>query len=358
MSLLRITSPHTHTQHSTQRVMLTVIAATLPGLITLTYFFGWGTLINVIMAALFAVASEAFILKLRNKPMPFYLLDCSAVVTGLLLGLSIPPTSPWWLILIGSTFAIIIVKQLYGGLGSNPFNPAMAAYVLLLISFPVEMTSWLPSTTELSFIQSIQITFLGTIGELPLDGFTMATPLDSLKSATRELGLLPNYELYKVAEQSPVFGFRPVLGLYSLGWCQVNLAFLAGGLFLLYKRVIHWHIPLAMLISLVAVSTLFFIFDRSNGSPLFHILSGGTMLGAFFIATDPVSAATSPRGRLLFGALIGLLIYIIRTWGGYPDAIAFSVLLLNLAAPTIDYYTQPRTYGHSKAKRGIAKADD
>lgn len=362
MAYLSLTSPHAQGQNSIQKVMLQVGLATLPGLAMLTLHFGWGTFFNVCLAILVAISSEAFILKLRHRPLSFYLLDGSAVVTGLLLGLAIPPTSPWWLTVLGSSFAIIFVKQLYGGLGSNPFNPAMAGYVFLLISFPIEMTAWLPSNTDFSFVGSLQALFTGEMRQqtmdASIDAFTMATPLDSIKTSTRELGVLPNYELYKISADNPVLAYRPVLGLLGIGWLQVNLAFLIGGLYLLYQRVISWHIPLSMLFALGIMAILFRAIDASNASPLIHLLSGGTMLGAFFIATDPSSAATSRSGKIIFGLLIGMTIYVIRTWGGYPDAIAFSVLLLNLAAPLIDYYTQPRTYGHEKANRGTPKTGE
>lgn len=358
MALLSLTSPHTRRKNSVQQIMLEVTIATFPGLIALTYYFGWGTFLNVLLAISVAIASEAVVLKLRNRPLSFYLLDGSALVTGLLLGLAIPPISPWWLTVIGSSFAIILVKQLYGGLGHNPFNPAMAGYAFLIISFPVEMTSWLPINPEISFTGSVQALLTGGVGKETLDAYTMATPLDSIKNGTRELGILSNYQLYKIAEGYPVFDYRPVLGLLGSGWTGVNLAFLIGGLYLLCRRLISWHIPVSILLALGTMAIFFQTLGLSNASPLLHLLSGGTMLGAFFIATDPTSAATSRLGKLIYGALIGVTIYVIRTWGGFPDAIAFSVILLNLAVPFIDYYTQPRTYGHEKANRGTTKAGE
>ncbi|MCG8673056.1 MAG: electron transport complex subunit RsxD, partial [Pseudomonadales bacterium] len=327
--MLNITSPHTHRPLNTGQLMLQVVLATLPGLAALTYFFGWGTSINVIWAIIVAVSSEALVLKLRNKPVTFFLKDYSAVVTALLLALAIPPTAPWWLTLVGVSFSIIVAKHLYGGLGSNPFNPAMIGYVLLLISFPVEMTSWLPAAgTEnaqlLSVTDSLSAIFASSVQGSSVDAFTMATPLDTYRTYQGNFEALSN--------ASVLHGT-----LAGIGWEWVNVAFLVGGIYLIARRIITWHIPVSMLAMLALLSLLFGASDPDTyPGAMFHLLSGGTMLGAFFIATDPVSAATSNRGKLFYGAGIGLFIYVIRTWGGYPDAVAFSVLLMNLCAPTID----------------------
>ena len=338
MALPRITSPHTKGNNRTQRVMLLVLAATIPGAIALTWLYGAGTLINLIWASAVALGCEALILRLRQRPVQFFLRDGSALVTAVLLALALPPYSPWWLTLIATGSAIIFGKQLYGGLGQNPFNPAMIGYVVVLVSFPVEMTTWpVPHTVGLSAgLQHI----LG-IASLP-DGWTQATALDVLK-VNKSLTV---DELWA----NPAFGH-----FGGIGSEVVNLAFLAGGLFLLHKRLFSWHAPVGMLAALAVMSLVFWngSGSDSHGSPLFHLLSGATMLGAFFIVTDPVSSATSNKGRLIFGAGVGALVYVIRAWGGYPDAVAFAVLLMNLSAPTIDYYTRPRTYGHRKAERGF-----
>ncbi|WP_375664706.1 RnfABCDGE type electron transport complex subunit D [Stutzerimonas kunmingensis] len=338
MALPRITSPHAKGPSRTQRVMLLVLAATLPGVIVLTWLYGAGTLINMAWACAAALGFEAAILKLRQRPVGFFLRDGSVLVTAVLLALALPPYSPWWLTLIATGCAVVFGKQLYGGLGQNPFNPAMIGYVVVLISFPVEMTTWpVPHSVGLSAgLQHI----LG-IASLP-DGWTQATALDVLK-VNKSLTI---DELWS----NPAFGH-----FGGIGSEVVNLAFLAGGLFLLHKRLFSWHAPVGMLAALAVMSLVFWngSGSDSNGSPLFHLLSGATMLGAFFIVTDPVSSATSPLGRLIFGVGVGILVYVIRAWGGYPDGVAFGVLLMNLAAPTIDYYTRPRTYGHRKAERGF-----
>ena len=340
MPLLRLTSPHAHGPMSTQRVMLNVLMATVPGIIVLTHFFGFGTLINILWGSVVALTCEALALKLRGRPLGFYLKDCSALVTAFLLGIAIPPYAPWWLIAIGIASAILLAKHFYGGLGYNPFNPAMAGYVILLISFPLQMTAWAPPRVvgELpGLMEALQACFTPAA----FDGITMATPLDLLKQNNSLL-------IEDLWSQSPQFGRWA-----GVGWEWVNIAFLAGGAWLLYQRIFTWHAPVAMLASLALLAAIFYDggSSASGGSPLFHLLSGATMFGAFFIVTDPVTSAVSLRGRLIYGALIGVLIYVIRVRGNYPDAVAFAVLIMNFAAPFIDYYTQPRTYGHSH-KRG------
>jgi electron transport complex protein RnfD len=331
-----------------------VILATLPGFIALSHFFGWGTLINLIIASITALASEALVLGIRKRPILFYLNDCSALVTAILLALALPPYAPWWLVAIGTSSAIILAKQLYGGLGYNPFNPAMVAYVILLISFPLEMSRWAIPHDLLndgqalpSLWTSLQAVFTGNLSGI--DGFTGATPLDLFKN---QQGLLSD----QILSDNTLFSQASFAGV---GWEWINIAFLVGGVFLLYKKIFTWHAPVSMLLALGAMAILFYDggSSESGGPVLMHLLSGGTMLGAFFIITDPVSSAVSNKGRLIYGACIGVLIYSIRVWGNYPDAIAFSVLLMNFAAPFIDYYTLPRTYGHSKTERATRSRD-
>ncbi|PAU88960.1 electron transport complex subunit RsxD [Pseudomonas sp. WN033] len=355
MALVRMTSPHAKGNNKTQTLMLWVLAATLPGVAVMTWLFGWGTLINIVLASSFALACEALILALRKRPVGFFLSDGSALVTAWLLALALPPLAPWWLVLIATSFAIVFGKQLYGGLGQNPFNPAMLGYVVVLISFPVEMTSWpawrgieqvMPDiSASLGLLEALQRVFMPA--SLAIDGWTLATPLDVVKNNN-------SLTMDELRQAQPIFG-----AMAGYGWEWVSLAYLAGGAFLIYKKVFSWHAPVGMLGALAIMSLLFWggSGSDSNGSPLFHLLSGATMLGAFFIITDPVSGATSKFGRLIFGAGVGILVYVIRAWGGYPDAVAFAVLLMNLAAPTIDYYTTPRTYGHRKAERGMGKVD-
>lgn len=353
MAFIKISSPHATKAGTTGNVMQLVLLACIPGVLALTLSFGVGTIINLCLCGLFCSGFEAISLKLRGRPIAFYLKDYSALVTSVLLGVALPPYAPWWLLLVGCFFAIVVAKQLYGGLGFNPFNPAMVAYVVLLISFPVEMTRWTLDTAVLpdgnhlpSLIQALQLVFTGEASTL-VDGYTAATPLDILKQ-NQSLTLDGLYA------QKPIFTEARWAGA---GWEIVNLGFLLGGIYLIYKKVFTWHAPVAMLSAIIILSSLFYDggSSTSTGSPLFHLLSGATMLGAFFIVTDPVSSAVSTKGRLIYGAGVGALVFIIRAWGNYPDAIAFAVLLMNFAAPFIDYYTLPRTYGHNKANSGRIK---
>jgi electron transport complex protein RnfD len=348
MQFPTLSSPHSARPNRVDKVMLQVILALIPGSIAMIWYFGWGLLINMVVATVGAIAAEALVLKLRGRPVLPALRDLSAVVTALLFAIAIPPTLPWWLTLLGIAFAIILVKQLYGGIGYNPFNPAMAGYVFLLVSYPVYMTVWLPPSNVLeyypalqglSFGDSLRAIFLGAPpAGLTWDAISMATPLDEMRTQ------LDLDRMISEIRQSPLWG-----DYGGRGWEWVGNWFLLGGLFLLWRRVITWHIPVSMLLALLVIAGMFWLLDpQTHPFPAFHLFSGGAILGAFFIATDPVTACTTKRGQLIFGASIGVLIFVIRTWGGYPDAVAFAVLLMNIAAPTIDHYTQPRVFGHRK----------
>jgi len=338
MEFRTYSSPHLPGSGSVPLMMRQVLLALLPGIACAGWFFGWGVLNNLLLAGCTALAAEAAMLAVRRRPVTDTLLDGSALLTGVLLALALPPLTPWWIPVAGSLFAIVIAKQLYGGLGYNPFNPAMIGYVVLLISFPRELTLWPAPGQSLPLADTLSLVFTGvTPANLPLDAITTATPMDTIKI---RLGLS---ETLSEIRKSPLFG-----SFAGVGWEWINLAFLLGGLWLLKLRVIQWQIPAGMLGGLAASALLFYVFNPDvYPAPLFHLFSGAAMLGAFFIATDPVSASTTPRGRLYYGAGIGVLTYVIRTWGGFPEGIAFAVLLMNMAAPTIDYYTRPRVYGHA-----------
>ena len=350
-------SPHHHIQRNTGAVMRWVIYACVPGIIAQTFYFGFGTLVQIFLAIVAAVIAEAAVLELRKKNTEHILKDCSAILTALLLAICIPPLAPWWLIVLGSMFAIVIVKQLYGGLGFNLFNPAMAAYVMLLISFPVQMTAWLPPSElaeqHINFIDTLYIIFSGytvdgyNIEQLRVgaDGISLATPLDHVKTALTE-NLTVNEAMNNAI-------FNDSIGI---GWSMVAFAYLLGGIVLLKLRIINWHIPISMLAGAIFMSSLMFLIDHSvNAGPWFHLINGSLIFGAFFIATDPVSASTTNNGRLIFGFAIGVWVILIRTFGNYPDAIAFAVLVMNMAVPLIDYYTRPRTYGHKVKARSISE---
>lgn len=340
MPLSFSSSPFLPSEGSVGRLMLQVLVALVPGVAAYVWFFGWGVVLNILLAGMVAVAVEALMLRLRHRQLRPFLTDGSAVVTGVLLALAIPPLAPWWVTTVGVAFAIVFGKQLFGGLGYNPFNPAMLGYAVLLISFPREMTTWLQPATLIDappgLLGSATAIFTGQLpGGGTVDAISSATPLDTLKTE-----LVMNRTVEEVTS-GPLFG-----SVGGTGWEWVTGGYLLGGLWLLYKRAIAWHIPVAMLGSLFLVALVFSIFDSGTyASPLFHLFSGAAMLGAFFIATDPVSASTTNMGRLVYGAGIGILTYVIRAWGGYPDGVAFAVLLMNMATPTIDYYTQPRVFG-------------
>ncbi|MCF6190015.1 MAG: electron transport complex subunit RsxD [Cocleimonas sp.] len=330
------TSPFFGSNSNVSRVMLQVILALIPGTLMMFYIYGWGILINVVVAIVFAVALETLALIIRKRPILPFLYDLSAIVTAWLLALSLPPLMPWWILLIGIFFAIIIAKHLYGGLGYNPFNPAMIGFAVLIVSFPFEMSQWIQNgqlgSTLPSLIESLNMVF-SSVATPDWDAITMATPLDEVKT-----GLRAGTAYAEIAQQKQ----------FSLtSWIYISVAFAIGGAWLLYKKIIHWQIPASMIGTLAIFSGIMYLYSPETfASPLLHIFGGATVLGAFFIATDPVSASTTPTGKLIYGASIGFFIYVIRVWGNYPDAIAFAVLIMNMAVPLIDYYTQPRVYGH------------
>lgn len=347
-------SPHTHSGKLTARIMLWVIAAMLPAMAALVYFFGFGVLIQAGLAIGFALLLEFLVTLLRKKPKLFYIADFSVILTALILALAIPPYAPYWLILIGTFFAVILGKHVYGGLGQNLFNPAMVGYVVLLISFPLQMTTWLPPIQLLNepptMADAYSLIFSGMTTDgfslhqltASIDGITQATPLDSVKTGLKngltvaQIGQLPIFA-------SPLFPSELWAGK---GWAVVNAAFLFGGLLLIWKKVVHWHIPVAFLTTFGILSLITWLAADNYPSPLWHLFSGATMFGAFFIATDPVTASITPKGKIIFGTLTGFLLYIIRFYGNYPDGVAFAVLLANIGVPLIDHYTRPRVAGH------------
>lgn len=336
-------SPYLSSAPSVSIIMLKVLLALIPGIAAYVWVYGTGIVISLLLASVTALASEALVLKWRERPVLPFLMDGSALVTAWLLALALPPLAPWWLVVVGTLFAIVIAKQLYGGLGYNPFNPAMIGYAVLLISFPVLMTQW-PSPSvlaqaHLGFIDQLHYIFGRLLPDgVQVDAISSATPLDYLKT---QLTLQHN-----VADisQAPIFG---QFGATGGEW--VTAAYLLGGLYLLQQRIISWHIPVAFLAALAVMASVFhFINPAHYADPLFHLFSGAAMLCAFFIATDPVSGPTTPVGKLVFAAGIGILTYLIRVYGGYPDGVAFAVLLMNICVPLIDAHTQPRVFGHSK----------
>jgi electron transport complex protein RnfD len=323
--------------------MLKVLLALVPGIIAYVWIYGGGILISLALATTTALIAEAVLLKIRQRPIQPYLMDMSAVVTAWLLALALPPLAPWWLVIVGTFFAIVIAKQLYGGLGYNPFNPAMVGYAVLLISFPLIMTKWpaplLLAEHPLGFMDQLNFIFSNTLpADIKVDAITSATPLDYLKTQ-----LMLKHEVASIA-QAPIFGM-----FGAKGGELVTGAYLLGGLYLIQQRIIGWHLPTAFLATLAAMSFVFYTLDPAHfANPLFHLMSGASILCAFFIITDPVSGPTTPRGKLYFAAGIAVLTYLIRVYGGYPDGVAFAVLLMNMCVPLIDALTQPRVFGHEK----------
>jgi electron transport complex protein RnfD len=341
------TPPYLLKNASVTRVMTLVLLALLPAIAVYTWLIGPAILIQLAIATLTALLGEMLMLKVRNKPLDLFLTDGSAIVTGWLIALVFPPLAPWWMVVVGTLFAIVVAKHLYGGLGQNPFNPAMIAFAVCIVSFPALMSQWPNQALHLSFGEQLQIIF----GTLPrFDALTAATPLDALKTGLKlaagdgddgspvsVASLLRNQEIYGQ------FAGR--------GWEWIALCYLLGGLWLWQRKIITWQVPTAYIGAMTVISGALWLSNPQQfANPLFHLFSGGAMLGAFFIATDPVSGATTPRGKLIFGAGAGLLTYLIRVFGGYPDGVAFAVLLMNICVPLIDLYTQPPIFGMKNGK--------
>ena len=328
-----IHSPYVRKPVSVQRVMGLVLIALLPGIVAYVWKVGAGVLVNLAIATLTAIAAEALVLRLRRRPVGLAITDLSAVVTAWLVTLCFPPIVPWWFTVAAVLVAIVAVKHLYGGLGQNPFNPAMVAYCVMIVAFPALMSQW-PPAGQLSFDTQLGL-ILG--GARDIDGITGATALDTMRT-----GLRGGAASVATVLQSPTFGF-----LGGRGWEWTSVGYIAGGLFLLATRTITWHMPVAFIGALATISGLFWLADPARfASPLFHLAAGGAMLAAFFIVTDPVSGATTPRGKLIFAGGIALIAWLIRNFGAYPEGIAFGVLLMNICVPLIDMKTQPRVFGH------------
>lgn len=340
-------SPHAQAQGSIGNVMAKVMLALAPSTLCGLWFFG-GPAISLWLITIFAaVLGEALCLRLMGKPVRATLLDGSAVLTGWLLALSLPPWAPWWIGVVGGLFATIIGKQVFGGVGQNLFNPAMVARVALLVSFPVQMTAWVApalSGHAPGLAESLHITFGG--GGIP-DAMTSASLLGQAKTElSRGVDLLHTFANGLPTSFS---GVRPG----SLGETAV-LLIAAGGVAMLLMGIISWHIPVSML---AAIALPALIAHGLNPARYLdagaHLLSGGAMLGAFFIATDYVSSPSSRAGQLVFGAGCGFLTWVIRSYGGYPEGVAFAVLLMNALTPAIDRLVKPRVYGRDYQGRPI-----
>jgi electron transport complex protein RnfD len=330
------TPPYLLHNTSIQRVMLQVLVALLPGIAAYVWFFGPMIVVQIAIATAAAMAGEAVMLKVRNKPLGLFLSDGSAIVTAWLIALTFPPLAPWWLTVVGVLFAIVIAKHLYGGLGQNPFNPAMIAFAVGIVSFPALMSQWPPAHLQASFADQLAIVF----GFAPrIDAMSAATPLDALKTALK-LGE-GSTSVASVLADPHTFGH-----FAGQGWEWVMGGYLLGGLWMWQRKIISWHAPAGFVAGIALLAAALWLWQPAAfASPLFHLFSGGALLGAFFIVTDPVSGCTTPKGKLIFGFSAGVLAYLIRVFGGYPDGVAFAVLLLNICVPLIDMYTQPAIFG-------------
>ncbi len=336
-------APHVPPTITVSGVMQQVLLALVPAILAHAWYFGPGIFFQIALACGFALLFEWLMLRLRRRPVAVFLGDYSAVVTAVLFALCMPPLAPWWVAATGMLFAIVIAKQLYGGLGFNMFNPAMVGFAAVIIAFPIELSHWLTPRSLSPGLPGLYDTAYAILtGALPAsqswDAISQATPLDSLRTGVQEGLRIPEIR------NTAIFG-----DFGGLGWEWIANWYLVGGLWLLYRRVISWHVPVAILASVFLIATpVWLIGPDINPSPLQHIFSGALVMCALFIATDPVSGPATLRGKLVFGFGIAALTLAIRRFGAYPDGVAFAVLLMNLCVPLIDRYTVPRTYGHPK----------
>ena len=320
-------SPHLHAELTVPKIMQAVIIALVPALCFSIYTFGIPALVVTLTAVVFCVASEYFINKfLLAKPVTIY--DGSAIITGLLLAFNLPSSLPWYIVAIGAIVAMGIGKLSFGGLGNNPFNPALVGRVFLLISFPVQMTSWPAAEFRLS-----------------LDATSGATPLGILKDGLRAGESVPEL-MNSMPSYTDIF-FGMTGG--SLGEMS-SFALLLGFGYLLFRKVITWHVPLAVVTTVFVLTGLFYLQDPSRyASPIFHVLTGGVLLGAIFMATDYVTSPVTHKGMVIFGVGIGVITVLIRLFGNYPEGISFAILLMNGFVPIINRYFKPVPFGHAKS---------
>jgi electron transport complex protein RnfD len=347
-----LSAPFTRDDSPVQSIMYAVVLALLPAVVFGLLLFGWPMLFLVLVTIGFALGLEALCLSLSGRPVGPALRDGSALLSGLLVAMTLPPWAPWWIGALGAFCAIVVGKQVFGGLGQNLFNPAMLARVALLVSFPLEMTTWIKPTAPFAsqapgFAESLAITFGGRAAA---DGMTGATLIGHIKT---------EFSQGRGLSESLVSGDYGFFGSF-MGWTSGSagetsgLLLLLGGLYLMRRKIITWHIPVSLLGSVAALASLFTLWDGERyAGPLFHLSSGALMLAAFFIATDYVTSPNSPLGQIIFGAGCGLIVFAIRTWGAYPEGVGFAVLLMNSLTPVIDHYIRPRIYGRDRRGRPL-----
>ncbi len=347
-SLVTISSaPHIRVKDSVAKIMWTVVIAMLPAAVYSVYLFGMPALKIYAAAIISAMAAEALFQFFMKRPVS--LLDGSAVITGMLIAMNVPPAAPLWMVGLGSFFAIIIVKQLFGGLGFNVFNPALAARAFMLASWPVYMTTGWHSFQGKQVLASDVENSIG----LPMkafDALTQATPLGVIKEGP---ALLKDYGITLQQLQDFIYNPEMIKSAFfgNVGGCIGETSaglLLLGGIILLVRRVITWHIPVSFI---GTVAALAFIYYSVVGYPsvpmvtLTHVVSGGLFLGAFFMATDMVTSPVTGKGMILFGAGCGAITFVIRIWGGYPEGVSYSILLMNAAVPLIDRFMKPKVFG-------------
>ncbi|HRX11940.1 MAG TPA: RnfABCDGE type electron transport complex subunit D [Draconibacterium sp.] len=315
-------SPHIHSGDSTQKIMYRVVYAMIPALAWSVFVFGLDALRVTLIAVVACLAFEYLIQKYLLKIKPV-ITDGSALITGILLAFNVPSNLPWWIIVIGSLAAVGIAKLSFGGLGNNIFNPALVGRVFMLISFPVQMTSWPVNARS------------------GIDAITSATPLSIIKE-----GISNGTPISEITQKLPTT-FDMLLGNIggSLGEISALLLIL-GGLYMLWKKVITWHIPVSVIATVAIFATIFWIVNPATYiNPLYHILSGGLMLGAIFMATDMVTSPMNPKGQIIYGVGIGLITISIRMFGAYPEGISFAILIMNAVTPLINTYVKPKRFG-------------
>jgi electron transport complex protein RnfD len=325
-NLLNISpSPHTHSKETTKKLMFGVVLALMPALFTSVLYFGTGAIIVTATSIISCIIFEFLIQKFFLKK-PVSITDGSALVTGLLLAFNLPSNIPVYMIVLGSLVAIGIAKMTFGGLGNNPFNPALVGRVFMLISFPVQMTSWpVPSGFATGYA----------------DAITGATPLAVIKE-----GLKNGESLSQLMEKIPS-AFDMFVGKMGGSIGEVAaIALLIGFIYMLYKKIITWHIPVAVVGSIAAFTMILWLINpETNAGPMFHILTGGVLLGAIFMATDYVTSPMSRKGMIIYGIGIGVLTVIIRVYGAYPEGVSFAILIMNAFVPLMNTYIKPKRFG-------------
>jgi electron transport complex protein RnfD len=318
-------SPHIHGKESTEKLMYGVVVALLPTLLVSVYFFGTGAIIVTATSVISCIAFEYLIQRFLLKK-PVSVNDGSALVTGLLLALNLPSNIPVPVIIAGSLVAIGVAKMSFGGLGNNPFNPALVGRVFMLISFPVQMTSWpVPSGFSTGYS----------------DAVTGATPLAILKE-----GLMNGESLSQLMEKVPST-MNMIMGNMGGSIGEVSaIALVTGLIYMLWKKVITWHIPVSIIGTIAVFTALLWIVNpEAYADPMFHILAGGVLLGAIFMATDYVTSPMNPAAMLIYGCGIGVITVIIRVWGAYPEGVSFAILIMNAFVPLMNTYIKPKRFG-------------